>query len=531
MSVLATKVAPRSQLPRLPFGIQTFSEIREGGYYYVDKTKLIERLVTTEKYYLLSRPKGFGKSLLLDTLRCLFEGHQSLFENLCIHDRWDWQQKHPVIRLSFASGVMRNRDELDVRIRQQLAMARRHLGLTPGRHSEIASEFFELIEDAHTQHGQTAVVLIDEYDKPIRHNIRDTGRARELREGLRNLYGVLKDADPHLRLAFLTGVSKFSKVSLFSGLNNLRDITLLPEYAAICGYSDHDVDTVFAPALQGLDRDAIRQWYNGYRWGSQEVTSVYNPFDVLLLLQNRQFDSYWFEMATPTFLVDILKQRGVFTPSLEKWQSDYKLLSQFDVDDISTDALLFQTGHLTIRKVEEPTLGIRQYTLGFPNKEVQSGLNKALLLALGVVDAPKMRRSLLDVLLNHDLGKLEDHLKALFAGLPHDWYRNNPIAQYEGHYASVFYSHFAALGLTTTVEDASNHGRVDMTVDFNGHIYLFEFKVVEQLPRGKALAQLVTKGYADKYRGQGKPIHLIGVEFSSEKRQIVAFDLKTMENA
>lgn len=529
MAELATQVAPWSQVPRLPLGIQTFSEIREHGYCYADKTKLIEKLVTTEKYCLLLRPKGFGKSLLLDTLRCLFEGRQSLFENLYIHDRWDWQQKHPVIRLSFASGVMRNRDELDVRIRDQLRIIRNDLGLSPGVGADIAGEFLALIRDAHLQHKQTVVVLIDEYDKPILDNILDADRARELREGLKNLYSVLKDADPHLRLVFLTGVSKFSKVSLFSGLNNLRDITLLPEYATICGYSDHDVDTVFAPTLQGLDRDAIRQWYNGYRWGGQEVTSVYNPFDVLLLLQNRQFDSYWFETATPTFLVDILKQRGVFTPSLEQWQSDYKLLSQFDVDDISTDALLFQTGYLTIRKVAEPILGMRQYTLGFPNLEVESGLNNALLPVLGVVDAPKMQRSLLEVLLNHDLGKLEVHLKALFAGLPHDWYRNNPIAQYEGHYASVFYSHFASLGLSITVEDASNHGRVDMVVDFNGHIYLFEFKVVEQLPDGKALDQIIHKGYADKYRGAGKPIHLIGVEFSSEKRQIVAFDVQTLE--
>lgn len=514
---------------RLPIGIQTFSEIREGGYYYVDKTPDIERLVTQSKYYFLSRPRRFGKSLLLDTLRCLFEGRQSLFEGLHIHERWDWHTKHPVIGLSFGSGVMRNREELDVRIRQQLSMIRRQLGLSAGRQSDIAGEFFELIEEAHTLHGRTVVVLIDEYDKPILDNILDPDKARELREGLKNLYNTLKDADAHLRMVLLTGVSKFSKVSLFSGLNNLRDITLLSEFATVCGYTDTDIDTVFAPELSGLDRDAIRDWYNGYRWGGQEVVSVYNPFDVLLLLQNRQFDSYWFETATPTFLIDILKQRGVFTPQLENWQSDYKLLSQFDVDEISTDALLFQTGYLTIQKVEEPMLGLRQYTLGLPNREVESGLNEALLPALGVVNVPKNQRALLDALLNHDLDKLQAHLKSLFAGLPHDWYRNNPIAQYEGHYASVFYSHFAALGLAITVEDTSNQGRVDMTVNFDGRIYLFEFKVVEQLPEGKAIQQLINKGYADKYRACGKLIHLVGVEFSSEKRTIIAFDVQTIE--
>jgi hypothetical protein len=513
---------------RLPVGIQTFSEIREGGYYYVDKTRDIERLVTQSKYYFLSRPRRFGKSLLLDTLRCLFEARQHLFEGLYIHDRWDWQTKHPVIRLSFGSGVVRNREELDVRIRQQLSMARRHLGLSSGRHTDIAGEFYELIEDAHTHHGQTAVVLIDEYDKPILDNILDPDTAREMREGLKNLYSTLKDADPNLRMVLLTGVSKFSKVSLFSGLNNLRDITLLSEYATVCGYTDSDIDTTFAPELADLDRNAIRDWYNGYRWGGQEVSSVYNPFDVLLLLQNRQFDSYWFETATPTFLVDILKQRGIFTPSLEHWQSDGKLLSQFDVDNISTDALLFQTGYLTIREAREPMLGFREYTLGLPNREVEAGLNQALLPVLGIFEAGPKQRNLREVLLKHDLTLLETHLKSLFAGLPHDWYRNNPIAQYEGHYASVFYSHFAALGLLITVEDASNRGRVDMTVDFGGHIYLFEFKVVEQLPDGKALAQIVDKGYADKYLAAGKPIHLVGVEFSSEKREITTFDVRTL---
>lgn len=230
---------------RLPIGIQTFSEIRKGNYYYVDKTPHIEGLVTRHKYYLLSRPRRFGKSLLLDTLRCLFEGRQTLFEGLYIHDRWDWRTKHPVIRLSFGSGVMRNRDELDVRIRDQLRVIRQDLGLPPHLPSDIAGEFLSLIRDAHEQFRQPAVVLIDEYDKPILDNILDPSTARELREGLKNLYSAIKDADPHLRMVLLTGVSKFSKVSLFSGLNNLRDITLLPDFATICGYSDTDIDEVF----------------------------------------------------------------------------------------------------------------------------------------------------------------------------------------------------------------------------------------------------------------------------------------------
>ncbi|WFE72418.1 ATP-binding protein [Halomonas sp. M1] len=519
---------PSAHRRKLPIGIQTFSDIREGGYYYVDKTPFIEKLVNQNKYYFLSRPRRFGKSLLLDTLGCLFEGREALFDGLYIHDKWDWQQRYPVVRLSFGSGVMQNRQELDVRIREQLRTERERLGLALDHSTDIAGEFAHLIREAHASSGQRVVVLIDEYDKPILDNILDTECARGLREGLKNLYSVLKDADPHLHFVLLTGVSKFSKVSLFSGLNNLRDITLSSDYAAICGYTDHDVDTVFAPELPGLDRDDIRRWYNGYRWGGQEVSSVYNPFDVLLLLEERKFSPYWFESATPTFLVDMLKKRGVFTPALSQLQTEAELLGRFDVDHIATEALLFQTGYLTVHSVEEPMTGYWLYTLGYPNHEVETSLNQALLPILGVASPPRERLTLFRLLQAHDLASLETHLKALYAGLPHDWYRNNPIAQYEGHYASVFYSHFAALGVGVTVEDASHHGKVDMSVDFNDHIYLFEFKVVEQLPVGKALEQIKAKGYADKHRASGKPIHLIGVEFSSAQRQIVAFEIETL---
>lgn len=512
---------------KLPIGIQTFSEIRESNYYYVDKTPHIEQLVKQSKYYFLSRPRRFGKSLLLDTLGCLFEGRQSLFTGLHIQDRWDWDTQYPVIRLSFGSGVLSSREVLDQHIHELLNAETKRLGLHL-ENASIAGRFNELIQQAHQQFGQPAVVLIDEYDKPILDHILDPDRARELLEGLKNLYTVIKDADPHLKFVMLTGVSKFSKVSLFSGLNNLNDITLDTQYATVCGYTDEDIDTVFAAELQGLDRQAIKEWYNGYRWGDQTVTSVYNPFDVLLLLQKREFKPYWFESATPTFLVDVLRQRGVFTPALDRWETEYELLSQFDIDQISTEALMFQSGYLTIHRMQEPILGYRQYTLGFPNREVETSLNHALLPSLGVEDGPRQRRSLFTCLNTHDLQALEAHLKALYAGLPHDWYRNNPIAKYEGHYASVFYSHFAALGLDVTVEDASHHGKVDMTVKFRGHIYLFEFKVVEQFSEGKALEQIKQKGYADKYRASGQTIHLIGVEFSRAQRQVVGFNVETL---
>ncbi|SEQ54501.1 Predicted AAA-ATPase, partial [Ectothiorhodospira magna] len=221
----------------LPIGVQAFSKIRTGGFYYVDKTPYLHQLIDEGSYYFLSRPRRFGKSLLLDTLKELFEANEPLFRGLYIHDRWDWKTRHPVIRISFADGVMSSRRALDQHIEELLREHSQRLGITLSNES-IQGRFRELITGTYQQHGQRVVVLIDEYDKPILDNITDADVARELREGLKNLYSVLKDADPHLKFCLLTGVSKFSKVSLFSGLNNLRDITLSRDYGALCGYTD-----------------------------------------------------------------------------------------------------------------------------------------------------------------------------------------------------------------------------------------------------------------------------------------------------
>jgi len=284
------------------------------------------------------------------------------------------------------------------------------------------------------------------------------------------------------------------------------------------------VDTVFAPELEGLDREAIRRWYNGYNWTGE---AVYNPFDLLLLFDKRQFRPWWFETGTPTFLIKLLAERGFFTPNLARLRTGMELLSAFDVERIATEALLFQTGYLTIHKAEEPILGHWIYTLGYPNHEVESSLNASLLSVY--TDDPSRsfahRLRLLDLLLAHDLPGLKDLFQAFFATIPHQWYDNNPISRYEGYYASVFYSYFAALGLDIVLEDATHQGRIDMTVKFNERVYLFEFKVVELTPEGRALQQLKDKGYAEKYRALGQPIHLIGVEFSRASRNVVGFEV------
>jgi Predicted AAA-ATPase/PD-(D/E)XK nuclease superfamily len=509
---------------KLPIGIQTFAKIREDDYYYVDKTPLAWALAQESGYYFLSRPRRFGKSLFLDTLAELFEGNEAPFKGLYIHPRWNWQQRYPVIRISFSDGVLQSRAELDQRIFDILRVNRERLGLSCPNITDINSCFGEIIRQAHQHFGQRVVILVDEYDKPILDNITDKVTALAMREGLKNFYSVIKGADAHLRLVFLTGVSKFSKVSLFSGLNNLRDITISKDYSSLCGYTEADVDTIFAPELEGLDREEIRRWYNGYNWLGE---SVYNPFDLLLLFRERTFRTWWFETGTPTFLIKLLTERQTWIPCLEHLHSSSTLLSTFDVDNIPSEALMFQAGYLTIESVEY--MGAEGYfTLRYPNLEVKQGLNIALLSALmpDATESLMRRRALYLMLRSGDLSGMEAVLHALYAGIPHQWADNNPVARYEGYYASVFYSHLAALGLDIRVEDATNQGRIDLTVKCNGHIYLFEFKVVELIPAGRALQQLKDKAYADKYRADGMPIQLIGIEFSREQRNVVGFELE-----
>ena len=509
---------------RLPIGLQTFREVRERGCYYVDKTAYIERLLDEGKHYFLSRPRCFGKSLFLDTCKELFEGNETLFEGLAIHERWDWSVRCPVVHLSFGSGHFQGPDDMRREVTDRLKAVEDNASIT-AHFDSTPARFRHLIEVLHRHTGQRVVVLIDEYDKPILDALDTPAIARANRDYLRGLYAVIKDSDAHIRFSFITGVSKFSKVSLFSGLNNLTDITLDPGYSAICGYTEADLDTVFAPELPGLDRDAIRDWYNGYAWRGED--KVYNPFDILLLFRNREFGAWWFETGTPAFLVETLFERRVSALALDGMVSSGELLSTFDVGDMPTEALLCQTGYLTVVR-SEPRGGEMFYRLGYPNREVRQSLNRSLLNHM--TGDPSRRGShsarLHDLLLANDFEELKVLFHSFYASIPHQWYTCNDIASYEGYYASVFYSYFAGLGLDITVEDSTSHGRLDMAVRFNGHIYLFEFKVVEIAPEGAAMAQLKEKRYADKHRGSGEPIHLIAVEFSKDTRNVVAFEVE-----
>jgi hypothetical protein len=297
-----------------------------------------------------------------------------------------------------------------------------------------------------------------------------------VRDELKNYYSVIKDADPYLQFVFITGVSKFSKVSLFSGLNNLEDITINADYSSICGYTQDELESVFAERLHGLDLEADQNVVQRLQLAGWEV---YNPFDILLYLKSREFRPYWFETGTPTFLIKLLQTGKYYIPALEELTVSEKLLGSFDVGQIEVETLLFQAGYLTIKSVQQ-VAGTRRFQLGYPNLEVKQSLTDALLSYLtGVLAASEAAKfAAYDALAATDLDGLRKVFHAFFASIPADWYRKNRIAGYEGYYASIFYCYFAALGLEVIPEDATSVGRIDMTVKLDDRVFIFEFKVL-----------------------------------------------------
>ena len=506
---------------RLPIGIQAFRRIREQACYYVDKTSHIRRLVETGDFYFLSRPRRFGKSLLVDTLRDLFEGNEPLFRGLDIHEHWDWSKRYPVVRISF-DGKYDNQDDMDGDIVDQLEIAERQAGLEPTRSSAPAPRRLRmLLGRLHHTTGEKAVVLIDEYDKPILDVIDRPEVAIANRNYLRGFYGVIKDNARDVRFVFVTGVSMFSRASLFSGLDNLVNISLDPNFATICGYTDRDLDTVFSPELPGLDRNDIRKWYNGYHWLGDET--LYNPFDILLLFNSHNFEPHWFETGSPTFLFRMMLDRQVSPLELEHRATDARQLSRFDVGDIGIDALLFQTGYLTITGKERD--GAQTfYTLDYPNLEVRQSLNQGLLEYLGregkqVSDQGK---ELGRLLVANDFEGFEDCLRSFLAGIPYQWRGSNSPACYEAWYAGMLYACFRTIGLDVRVEESSSRGRSDMVVLHGNQVFVFEFKMADGEDNRDAVARLAIeqireRGYADRYRNGKEPIHLIGVALSGDR--------------
>jgi len=422
--------------------------------------------------------------------------------------------------------VEKDINQLYPRLRWILKKAERDLEIDCESNNPVEC-FQELILSAYEKYNKKVVILIDEYDKPILDNITDSDVARQMRDAMKNFYAVIKDNDAYIRFVFITGVSKFSKMNLFSGLNNLEDITLDSNYADICGYTHNDLLTVFKEHLKGADMDKVQRWYNGYYYLGEKV---YNPFDILLFI-SKQFDyrNYWWSTGNPSFLLDMLKTRNYFIPNLENFTATEEILDTFDVDNIELIALLWQTGYLTIKQKIQTVFGVK-YELRTPNKEVQTSLNSLFITYLTAQTAEKLRyqESILDMLLNENLEGLKDSLFTLFASIPYNNFTNNKLPEYEGYYASVVYAYLASIGMTTIPDDVSNLGRIDLTLQYQDKVFIIEFKLSEKAT-GAALKQIKEKRYYEKYQ-EYENIYLIGIEFSKEKRNIIGYEWEKVKN-
>ena len=508
-------------MKKLPIGIQTLSKIIEGDFVYVDKTEIAYRLIQQAGYYFLSRPRRFGKSLFLDTLKDIFEGRKELFKGLYIYDKWDWEVKYPVLRISLGSGMIKTIEKLNDRLNWILKDVERDVGIKCNL-TNPEKCLKELIIKSYEKYNQKVVILIDEYDKPILDNITDEDVAREMRDAMKDFYGVIKDNDAYIQFVFITGVSKFSKMNLFSGLNNLNDITLEEKYATICGYTHNDLLTVFEEHLRGANMEKVRKWYNGYNYLGDKV---YNPFDILLFIDKGfEFRNYWWNTGNPSFLIDMLKTRNYYIPELENFTANEEILNTFDVDHIELVALLWQTGYLTITGKTNTPFGVK-YTLNTPNKEVQTSLNSLFInyLTKQVTEKLKFQERLYNMLAKPDLDGFKDALFSLFASIPYSNFTNSKLSEYEGYYASVVYAYLASISLDLIPEDITNLGRMDLTAKLEGKVFIFEFKVTEK-PTGNALQQIKERRYWEKYQRDAENIYLIGIEFSREKRNIIGYE-------
>jgi Predicted AAA-ATPase/PD-(D/E)XK nuclease superfamily len=507
-------------MKNLPIGIQTFSEIRDGGYLYVDKTKQIHNLITSGKYFFLSRPRRFGKSLTLSTIRAIYEGKRDLFEGLWIYDKWDWQQTRPVVHIQFneigyATGGLEN-------------ALHRTIDRVAEQHSIVLRErlydqkFRELLEQLATIKDKV-VVLIDEYDKPLIDYLEqeDLPIAFAHQKILKNFYSILKSADPYIELLLITGVSKFSKVSIFSDLNNLTDITLGRLAPDLVGYTQSELEFVFQEWIDfGLaeaiapDRESllakIKNWYNGYTWDTRHF--VYNPFSILNFFTMLSFEDYWFKTGTPTFLIAKLKEAKFF--NLNVIQASTSLLESYSLDNLDVRALLFQTGYLTIHQHDRDR---NFFTLGYPNREVEQALTNHLIGAL-LNQSPTLSVSpvlqLEEAFAGNNIDRVATIINAMLKDVPSLLFDGKS----EHFYHALVHLHFRYLGFFIQSEIHSSDGRMDAVVHTSTHIYVLEFKIDQSAEA--ALQQIHQKDYAARFRADGKTIVGVGINFDTEKHQV-----------
>ncbi len=520
-------------IPRkLPIGIQSFEDLRKKEFLYVDKTALAWRIANSGKAYFFSRPRRFGKSLLLSTFKAYFEGRKDLFKDLAIEQLETEWEAYPILRLDLNAEKYDEPKGLEAILNSHLNLWEDRFGKDE-REKTPADRFSGVIRRAYEQTGKQVVVLIDEYDKPMLQALGNEALSEAYRSMLKGFYGVLKSADDYLRFAFLTGVTKFAQVSVFSDLNQLRDISMEEDYATLCGITKAELLEVFTPELKRLAEkknltfeetvDKMTAMYDGYHFHSQGE-GMFNPFSVLRALESREFNSYWFQTGTPTYLVKLLQDTEYDIRKLiEGVKVDSSDFSEYRADPHNPIPMIYQSGYLTIQGFDEDS---EVYTLGFPNNEVSYGFLRFLVPYYTPVSSDKIT-SLLDRYVDDlhagDVPAFLEEFKAFFAGIPYELSDDK-----ERHYQVVFYLVFRLLGRRTTIdaEVRSARGRADAVIKTKDRIYVFEFKLNGTAEQ--AMAQIETQGYLEPYATDPRQKVAVGVEFSKEKRNIDRYIVKNI---
>lgn len=505
---------------KYPSGLQDFREIRQHGYVYVDKTQWLHRMVMMGKYHFLSRPRRFGKSLTCSTLKYLFQGERSLFEGLWIADQYDFSQVHPVIHLEL-SGIAYAGKGLAQAITDRLRQVATSYGVSLQSTAPDAC-LRELILQISKRNQ--VVLLIDEYDKPILDYLEDSENSTAVRDELKAFYAPLKSLDQHLRFVFLTGVSKFSRMSIFSELNNLEDLTLHPDCSMMTGYTEQEMQQYFGEDVAALSGKLkmseaecwakLRQWYIGYSWDGENF--VYNPVSVLNLLKQGRFYNFWFATGTPTFLVKMLNRQ--LPQRYEGIQTSFAGIESFELDRLAPIPLLFQTGYLTIKAMEGQAI-----TLDYPNQEVRQSLSEYLLSDLSEYADGEVFPLILGMvngLRQGDLEQFVGQMDALFARIPYQIFQRNR----EGCYQTVVYLAFVLMKTHVDCEPSQRHDRPDLVVQLPDRVYVMELKL--GATPSEAIGQIRAKGYAQPYLHQGKEVLLVGISFSAEQKGVADWSVE-----
>jgi len=496
---------------KYPIGKQDFPKIINENFVYVDKTKFAYELAVIGGSNFLSKPRRFGKSLFLSTLESIFLGKKELFKGLYIYDKWVFEE-YPIIRIDYTKIGYRELG-LDEALRKEMNSIFKFYGLKSTENSN-SQKFRELIVSLEKKYNKGVVILIDEYDKPLIDYLDEESidQAKTNREILKSFYSVLKPLDAYIKLLFITGVSKFSKVSIFSDLNNLTDLSLDPSYNEICGISQKELEANFTEELTLYDKEKVKKWYNGYKWDVDGDT-VYNPFSILTFFKNKgKYQNYWYTTGTPSFLMKMCRIQHLY--NFEEITINQDDLGNFDIENLKIEPILFQTGYLTI--VGENSL-FRNYKLSFPNIEVKESYLRNLLEAY--IDSKRLTSStilekLLESLTKKNKDLLKESINLAFSHIPYSlWQKEN-----EQYYHALVHLLFSLLGVYIFSEVQSQHGRSDALVIYEDEIYCLEFKLNQSAT--EAINQIENKGYFDRFKDSGKTINQIGINFSSEKKAV-----------